>query len=400
LYFVLVGHWLLPRRREGELVEAYGLGEYMTELRVLPGARLIGKTVLDSRLGESKDITVIEILRGDRKIWSPLYEPLQAGDILLVRGSVKELFKLKNNMGLEIEPQFKLQDQRLAGQDMELVEALVAPRSMLVGRTLRGVDFHWRFKSIVLAMHRRGHVLREKLAMTRLRPGDALLLLVPKTELVRLRKDESLILLEPRRDVTLNRRKAPMALAIVAAVVLLAAFKILPIVASALLGCAAMVLTRCLRPEDVYRSIEWRVIVLLAGVIPLGMALSNTGTTQRVVDFALNWAGESSPIVMLVTIYLLTAVLTEFISNNAAAILLAPVAITAAVTLNVDPKPFLIAVTFAASTSFATPVGYQTNAMVYNAGGYRFVDFTRVGLPLILLFCVIAAYFIPKFFPF
>jgi len=400
VYFLVVGHWLLPRRREGELVEAYGLGEYMTELRVLPGGRLIGKTVMESRLGESKDITVIEILRGDRKIWSPLYEPLQAGDILLVRGSVKELFKLKNSMGLEIEPQFKLQDRRLASQDMELVEALVAPRSILVGRTLRGIDFHWRFKSIVLAMHRRGHVLREKLAMTRLRPGDALLLLTPKTEVVKLRKEEGLILLEPRRDVTLDRRKAPLALVIVAAVVLLAAFKILPIVASALAGCAAMVITRCLRPEDVYRAIEWKVIVLLAGVIPLGVALEKTGTANLVVDAALGWAGDSGPIVMLVLLYLLTALLTEFISNNAAAILLAPVAISAAVALNVDHKPFLIAVTFAASTSFATPVGYQTNAMVYNAGGYRFVDFTKVGLPLILLFCVVAAYFIPKFFPF
>lgn len=400
VYFMAVGRWLLPRRREGELVEAYGLGEYMTELRVLPGGRLIGKTVIESRLGESKDITVIEILRGNRKIWSPLYEPLQAGDILLVRGSVKELFKLKNSMGLEIEPQFKLQDRRLVGQEMELVEALIAPRSMLVGRTLRGVDFHWRFKSIVLAMHRRGHVLRDKLAMTRLRAGDALLLLVPKKELVQLRKDESLILLEPRRDVTLNRRKAPLALGIVAAVVLLAALHILPIVASALLGCVAMVLTRCMRPEDVYRAIEWKVIVLLAGVIPLGMALEKTGTARLVVDYVLGWAGDSSPVIMLVTLYLLTAVLTEFMSNNAAAILLAPVAITAAGTLNVDPKPFLIAVTFAASTSFATPVGYQTNAMVYNAGGYRFADFTKVGLPLILIFCVVATYFIPKFFPF
>jgi di/tricarboxylate transporter len=400
VYFLAVGHWMLPRRREGELVETYGLGEYITELRVLPGARLIGKTVVDSRLGESKDITVIEILRGDRKIWSPLYEPLQEGDILLVRGSVKELFKLKNSMGLEIEPQFKLQDERLEGQDLELVEALVAPRSLLVGRTLRGIDFHWRFKSIVLAMHRRGHVLRDKLALTRLRPGDALLLLVPKKELVQLRRDESLILLEPRRDVALNRRKAPLALTIVAAVVLVAALKILPIVASALLGCAAMVLTRCLRPEDVYRAVEWKVIVLLGGVIPLGMALEKTGTAQLVVDLGLRWAGESGPLVMLVTLYLLTALLTEFISNNAAAILLAPVAITAAVTLNVDTKPFLIAVTFAASTSFATPVGYQTNAMVYNAGGYRFADFTKVGLPLILLFCVVATYFIPKFFPF
>jgi di/tricarboxylate transporter len=400
VYFLTVGRWLLPTRREGELVATYGLGEYITELRVLPHSKLIGKTVLDAQLGENHEITVLEILRGDRKIWSPLYDPLHAGDILLVRGFVKNLFKLKNSVGLEIEPQFKLQDKRLGGEDMELVEALVPPRSTLIGRTLRGLDFHWRYKTIVLAIHRRGQVLRNKLVETRLRPGDALLLLGRKKEVEPLRRDANLVLLEPRRDVTLNRRKAPLALIIVALVVLVAALKILPIVAAALIGCVAMVLTRCLRPDDVYRSVDWRVIVLLAGVIPLGLALEKSGAAHSVVTQVLGLVGDSGPMVMLVTLYVMTSVLTEFISNNAAAVLLAPVAISAADTLGVDAKPFLIAVTFAASTSFATPVGYQTNTMVYTAGGYKFTDFLKVGLPLILIFCVLSMIFIPKLWPF
>jgi len=208
------------------------------------------------------------------------------------------------------------------------------------------------------------------------------------------------VLLEPRRDVTLNRRKAPIALIIVALVVVVAAMKILPIVTAALIGCVAMVLTRCLRPDDVYRSVDWRVIVLLAGVIPLGLALEDSGAAHLVVEKVLVLVGDSGPTVMLVTIYLMTALLTEFISNNAAAVLLAPVAIGAAEAIGVDPKPFLVAVTFAASTSFATPVGYQTNTMVYTAGGYKFTDFIKVGLPLILIFCVIATLLIPKLWPF
>lgn len=400
VYFMVVGRWLLPSRREEQLVQAYGLGEYITELRVMESSSLIGKTVMEAKLGETHDISVLEILRGRRTIWSPLNEPINADDVLLVRGIVKELFKLKNSMGLEMEPQFKLQDGSLGSGEAELVEAIVAPRSSIVGRTLRGVDFHWRFKALVLAIHRRGQVLRKKLAYTRLRAGDALLLLGLRKELEPLRQDPNFIMLEPRRDVILNRKKAPLALGIVALVILLPALKIVPIVAAALMGCAAMVLTRCMRAEDIYRAVEWRVIVLLAGIIPLGLALENTGAAQALVDHTLHFAGNSSPVVMLVIFYLMTALLTEFISNIAAAILLAPLALTVAAALGVDPKPFLIAVTFAASTSFATPVGYQTNTMVYNAGGYRFTDFVKVGLPLILIFCALATYFIPKFWPF
>ncbi len=400
VYFLVVGRWLLPKRRAAQLTHAYSLGEYIAELRAVAGSPLLGKTVIEAKLGEAHDITVLEILRGERRIWSPLDEPLREGDVLLVRGIVKELFKLKNSLGLELEPEFKLQERQLADAERELVEALLAPQSRLAGRTLKSLDFHWRYKSIVLALHRRGAILREQLANVRLRAGDALLLLGPKAAIARMREDENFLVLEPRRDVVLDRRKAPVALGIVGLVVALAALNVLPIVATALLGCAAMVLTRCLRAEDAYRAIDWKVVVLLAGVLPLGMALEKTGAAQVLVDHALGVARGAGPIVVLAALYLLTATLTEFMSNNAAAVLLAPVAISTAARLGLDPKPFLVAVTFAASTSFATPVGYQTNTMVYNAGGYRFSDFLKVGIPLNLIFCALAAYFIPRFWPF
>ncbi len=259
------------------MTEAYGLGEYITELRVVAGSPLLGKSVLEAKLGETQDITVLEILRGDRKIWFPLYEPLREGDVLLVRGAVKELFKLKNSLGLELEPEFRLHEHPLAGEEMELVEVLLAAQSRLAGRTLKTLDFHWRYKTIVLALHRRGKALREKLADVRLRSGDALLLLGPKTEIARLRDDDNFMVLEPRRDIVLDRKKAPVALGIVGLVVTLAALNVLPIVVTSLLGCAAMVVTRCLRAEDAYRAIEWKVIVLLAGHSAVRHSLSQDG---------------------------------------------------------------------------------------------------------------------------
>ncbi len=399
-YLLVAGRWLLPKRRAAQLAEAYGLGEYITELRVVAGSPLLGKTALEAKLGETNDITVLEILRGDHKIWFPLDEPLQEGDVLLTRGAVKELFKLKNSLGLELQPEFKFQEQKLRGEELDLVEVLLAPQSRLAGRTLKDLDFHWRYKTIVLALHRRGTVLREKLANLRLRSSDALLLLGPRTEIARLREDDNFLVMEPRRDVVLNRRKAPVALGIVGLVVALAALNVLPIVATALLGCAAMVLTGCLRAEDAYRAIEWKVVFLLAGILPLGLALDKTGAAHTLVDHALGLARDAGPVMVLAAVYLLTATLTELMSNNATAVLLAPVAISTAVKLGLDPRPFLVAVAFAASTSFATPVGYQTNTMVYNAGGYRFSDFLRVGIPLNLIFCALAVYFIPKFWPF
>jgi di/tricarboxylate transporter len=400
IYFLLVGRWLLPKRRSGQFTENNALGDYITELRVLPESPLIGKTAREGLAEHKLDIDLVELHRGERTLFQPGSEPLAEGDVLLLRGPVKELFQLKDKLKLELAPKFRLEDQTLETKELELVEVLVAPQSRLAGRTLAEVDFHRRFHVVVLAMHRRSHVLRDKLADVRLRFGDALLLLGPKEDIARIRANENLIVIGARPDVSVNRRNAPLALAIVTTVVALAALNVLPIVATALIGCLAMVITGCLRADEAYRAIEWKVVVLLAGVLPLGLALERTGAAGMIVDGAMRLAGDAGPIAVLAAIYLLTATLTEFMSNNAAAVLLAPVAIATADRLGVDPRPFLVAVTFAASTSFATPVGYQTNTMVYDAGGYRFRDFLKVGIPLNLIFATIATALIPVFWPF
>jgi di/tricarboxylate transporter len=400
VYFLLIGRWLLPDRKTGELTADYALREYLTELRVLGGSPLIGKTVRESEFGARHDVTVLELLRGGRNIWSPTAEPVREGDVLLVRGKVKNIMGLKENARLQIEPEFQLKDESLEGADLTLVEVLVAPKSSLAGYTLRELDFYWRFNSIVLAIQRHGHTVREKLRDVRLHFGDALLLIAPKDEVPRLRSNDNIIVLGEVETQSSPSGKAPLALAIVTMVVALAALNVLPILVASLIGCAAMAMTRCLSLDDAYQAIDWKVIMLLGGILPLGIAMENTGAAEKIAGGAMSLFGTFGPLVALAAIYLVTAILTACMSNISTALLLAPIAISTALQLDVNPKPFLVAVTFAASTSFATPVGYHTNTMVYNAGAYRFTDFMKVGIPLNLIFWAWAVYLIPKFWPF
>jgi len=400
LYLVVASRWLIPERRSTELAETYLLRDYLTEVRVLRDSPLIGKTVSESKLGERHDVNVLEILRGDRTIWTPEDAQIAAGDILLVRGKVKNLMELRSSTGLEIEPEFQLKDDTLEKQDLTLAEALVSPRSRLAGRTLAGTDFRWRYDAIVLALQRHGQLLREKLAGVRLQFGDALLLLLRKEDLRHLKNNDDLILLSEVDTPLRRKRKALLALGIIGSVVAFTALGVAPVLVCAILGALAMVITRCLSIEQAYRAMDWRVIFLLAGVLPLGIALDRSGGAQFLTDHALGWMEQFGPVAALATLYLLTAILTETMSNNAAAVLLAPIAISTAAKFGADPKPFLMAVTFAASTSFATPVGYQTNTMVYGAGGYKFSDFMRVGIPLNMIFWVLAVWLIPYFWPF
>jgi di/tricarboxylate transporter len=405
VYFLTVGYWLLPERRGEELTATYQLGEYITELRVMPGSAFIGQTVASAKFGRQQDVTVLELLREEEKLFSPLHEPIRAGDILMVRGKVADLMELKSAGKLEIESEFKLRDAALQSGDLSLVEVLVAPQSTVIGRTLVELDFNRLYRGIVLAIQRRGQTIREQLKHLRLRSGDALLLMIPKAEIARMRADDNLVVLEPVDEPSLRRRKAPLALFIVALVVLFASAPVfngkpLPILATAVLGCVAMVLTRCISLEQAYAAIDWKVIFLLAGVLPLGIAMEKTGTAQFLAQHAINLVGGLGPVAVLAVLYLLTATLTECMSNNAAAVLLTPIGISTALGLGVSPRPFLLAIMFAASTAFATPVGYQTNTMIYNPGGYRFTDFMKVGIPLNIIFWILAVYFIPRFWPF
>ncbi|KFN46647.1 hypothetical protein N787_09610 [Arenimonas metalli CF5-1] len=403
-YLMVFRRWLLPHHPPSGITETYELGKYITELRVMPDSPLIGKSVSTSQLAEKHSVYVLELLRGEDKHWAPRAELLREGDVLLVRGDWEKLKALKDSAKLELEPEFKLQDSQFTGEDGDaaqvLVEAMVAPGARLIGLTLRELDFQWNYNATVLAVHRRGEVLREQIKDVSLNVGDVLLLLCPRAELAAIRANQNLVVLNERGDANPPRSKALLAIGIMVAAIGVAALGWLPIVASSILGGIALVATRCIGNDQAYQAVDWRVIVLLAGVLPLGIAMQKSGLAQGVADFSVNWVGAFGPLAVLAAVYLVTATLTELMSNNAAAVLITPIAYSTAVSMDVSPTPFLVAVLFAASTSFATPVGYQTNTMVYNAGNYRFVDFMKMGIPLNLLFWGMAVYFIPRFFPF
>ncbi|MFC3340099.1 SLC13 family permease [Paracandidimonas soli] len=408
LYLLTFGRWLLPDTSASQMVENHELGKYVTELRVMPESSLIGVSIEEAKLGETFGVYVMELLRDDEEVWSPRSQVLQEGDVLLARGDWSKLDELRQEAGLELNPQFKRRLRRMSVDgDKEsepvsqvVTEVMIAPRSRLVGSTLTMLDWRWRHDAIVLAIHRRGQVLREQLKDVRLNVGDVLLMLTTEPEMGALRQDSNLIVLSERDAQPARGWRAPFALATMAVVITVSALGWLPISITALVGAVAMTLAGCLDADGVYDAIDWPIIILLAGLMPLGVAMSETGAAEFIVQNTIGLVREAGPLVVLAVLYLMALLLTEFMSNAAAAVLLTPIGMSTARMLDVDPTPFLIAVTFAASTSFATPVGYQTNTMVYSAGGYRFVDFLKVGLPLNLIFWVLGVIFIPRFWPF
>ena len=401
IYLLTLGRWLLPDSRAGELVEDYELGKYITELRVMPESSLIGTSVGEARLGDEFGVFVLELIRGDEKIWSPRSQTLEEGDVLIARGDWSKLDQLRTRAGLEINTEFRLKARTLEeGSQQVLTELLVAPRSRMIGSTLAMLDRRWRHDATFLAIHRRGEILRDRLKDVRLHVGDVLLMLTPESTMPALRRDSGVIVLSQRDAERPVGWRAPFALLTMVLVIAVSAIGWAPIAITALIGAVAMTLAGCLEAGEVYDAIDWRIILLLAGLLPLGVAMSQSGAAAFIVMNSIGLVSSFGPLVVLAVLYLMALMLTEFMSNAAAAVLLTPIGMSTADMLGVDATPFLIAVTFAASTSFATPVGYQTNTMVYNAGGYRFTDFTRIGLPLNLIFWVLGVIFIPIFWPF
>ena len=401
LYLLTLGRWLLPESRGGELVEEYQLGKYITELRVVPDSALIGTSVGEAKLGDKFGVFVLELMRGDEKIWSPRSQILKEGDVLIARGDWSKLDHLRAETGLEINTEFQLKTRTLEeGTQQVLTEVMIAPRSRVIGTTLAVLDRRWRHDATILAIHRRGEILRTQLRNVHLNVGDVLLMLTPETEMPALRGDSDVIVLSERETEKPTGWRAPFALVTMALVIGISAIGWAPIAITALIGAVAMTLAGCLEADEVYDAIDWRIIILLAGLLPLGIAMSESGAAGFIVVNTIGLVAGSGPLVVLAVLYLMALLLTEFMSNAAAAVLLTPIGMSTAAMLGVDATPFLIAVTFAASTSFATPVGYQTNTMVYSAGGYKFTDFIKVGLPLNLIFWVLGVIFIPVFWPF
>ncbi len=398
VYLIVVGRWLLPKRHATvQQVDKYRLSEYLVELKVPQDSSLIGKSWREVVKQGDEEVQLLKLIRGEQTKWRPREIPIAADDVLLVRGDAARLMKVRDEFGLETRADEKVEDKKLSSDDVKLVEALVPPQSYLVGRTIEGADLSRRFGCVVLALQRRGRVLGERLGKIRLDANDTLLLQCDVNNVQRLMRSPNLIVTSELTELFLRKDRALIALGILASVLTFAALGVLPILLATLFGAVAMVVTGCLRIDEAYQAIDWKIIFLLGGILPLGLALQETGAASWLSGLVLGSFASHGPVVVLAVLYITTAALTEGMSNNAAAVLLAPIALSMATRMNVDPRPFLIAITFAASTSFATPVGYQTNTMVYAAGGYRFSDFSKVGIPLNLIFWALAVLLIPHF---
>lgn len=397
-YLMLVGRWLLPRQIEADQIEEVDIGKFVTELTLTKDSSLVGKRIDEAKLGEDFGVYPLELLRGERRMWSPRSQQMEAGDVLLVRGDWEKIEEFQRSADLENTPESRYMGD--TDHPRVLAEVMVAPASLAEGRHLAETDLGRRPDAVVMAIHRRGQVLRDKISDISLAVGDVLLVAVDEDSVPQLRGNDAYIVLSERDDARRMPRRAIVAAAIMAGVVVVSGLRWLPIPVAAICGAVAMALTGCFGRKDIYEGMDWKIIVLLGAILPLGIAIEKTGLSRELVHTALGLVGHHGPLAALLMIYLLTALLTELMGHNPSVVLMVGIAVSVAHAVHADPQPFVVAVAFAAATSFATPVGYPTNTMVYYAGGYRFTDFMKVGIPLIVMFCALSMWLIPHFWPF
>lgn len=398
VYLMTVGRWLLPDRGIPGDGQTDHVGQYVAELLVPEASPVIGKH-RDALLPTgSEGVDVLQVLRKGQAMHGG-HAIVEAGDRLLLRGEWKQIAAIRKSLKLAFDHVARDLDGDPNAERVH-VEAMVSPGSHLIGHTLAGMRFGHTYRARVHGLHRRQLDIRQPLDHVQLSVGDVLLIDAPAKAIDELRSDRGMLVLGQRTQRKVDAARAIGSVLVMVLAIGAAALGLLPIVASALLGCVALVVFRLIDPDEAYRAIDWRVILLLAGIIPLGVALQKTGGAGIAAEFLIGVLGPYGPLATLAAIYLLTSTLTEFMSNNASAVLVVPIALATAESMGIDAKPLLIAVAFAASTSFATPISYQTNTMVYTAGGYRFSDFVKIGMPLNLIFWLSAIVLIPRFFPF
>jgi di/tricarboxylate transporter len=401
-YMLLVGRWLLPDRQTlREILGDRQQRHFLAEMLVSSDSPLIGKSLTKTELPVWKGAKVIDLVRGDNSLRHALDRAvLKAGDRLVVRTNMADVMELREAQGLVPGPSEAHAVQPVSGQAVVIMEGIVGPQSRLAGYRIADLNFRRLYGTYILAVHRQGENLHSNFDGVRLAFGDTLLLEGPPEGLRRLFDRRVLVNLTEPSERPFRRNKAPIAIGAVLLVMVLAALEVLPIAALAIIAATAVIVLGCLTADEAYGAIQWRILFLIFGMLGLGMAMEKTGAGALIVNHIVGIVGGLGPLAILAAIYLLTSLLTEIVSNNAAAILLTPIAIGLAQQLGMDPRPFVVAVLFAASASFATPIGYQTNTLVYSAGGYRFTDFVRIGLPLNIVMWISATVVIPIFWPF
>ena len=401
VYMLIVSHFFIPSRVDPEdAVDGISLKGYITEMRILAGSPLIDQTGEENILKEiSEDLEILEIIRNGRAIWASQNMQMKEGDIILISGSVDRVLDAMGRLKLYDWAEDKLAAHQMA-EEIALMEVLVSRNSGLVGRTLKQMDFYWKHHAAVIAIKRQGEQIKTRLSETKLQEGDMLLLQGHKDDIKPMEGEKDFVFLQDLSTMKVKKRRAWRALFWMMVFLMAVGTGVLPVISAAFLAVAGMVMGRCLNIKEAYAAIDLRVVMLLAGLIPLGLALQITGTADIIASMLINKVGDLGSTAVLAAVYATTMILTAIMSNTATAALLAPLSIGLAHSMGVNPEPFLVAVAFAASTCFTTPVGYQTNMMVYAPGGYKYSDFVKVGLPLNIIFMLISLVVIPYFWPF
>ncbi|HWN97086.1 MAG TPA: SLC13 family permease [Methylomirabilota bacterium] len=400
VYMTVVGRfWLIRPADTASTGPERGLRAYFSEVVVLPNSKLVGRTLAESGFGHDFDFIVLRILRKSAPTLAPRADTVvQAGDILLVEGAPDELLKVKDTAGVEIKADLKHGDPSLPEEDLGIVEVILLPKSPLLARTLKGIGFRERYGLQVLGISRHGKILHRKVSELPLRMGDILLIQGPKSEIALLEADRTFRVIETLAERQPKRRRAPMAIAIFVGVLALATFKVVPFSVAVILGSVAAFLTKCITPDEAYRELEWKAVILIGSMLALGAAMEQTGAARYLAGLIVNLAGGHGPTWLLAGFFALTVALTQPMSNQAAAVVVLPIAIQTAIQLGLNPRSFAMMVALAASCSYLTPLE-PSCLMVYGPGGYKFSDFLKVGSVLTIIIGTIAVVLVPRVWP-
>jgi di/tricarboxylate transporter len=395
LYLFLFARKLLPTRESmGMLLGDRSKMKFFTEVALPEGSGLIGQKVMDVDLFKRDSMRVVDVLRGDASLRRALAGvELEAGDRVVLRTPMSEVLALQSSKDLR-------QVDKLSSVQTETVEVLITPGCQMVGRSLGSLRLRRRYGVYTLAVHRRNQNIGRQLDDLVVQVGDTLLLEGASADISRLAQDMELVDIAQPSVRAYRRKHAPIVIAVLIAVVGLSAFEVAPIVILSLIGVAIVLVTRCIDADEAFGFIEGRLLALVFAMLAVGLGLDHSGAVKLIVGAISPFMLDLPPYMLVFAVYGLASVLTELVSNNAVAVILTPIAIGLASSLGVDPRPLVVAVMFGASASFATPIGYQTNTLVYGPGGYKFTDFLRIGVPLNLLMMVVMSAMIPFFFPF
>jgi Di- and tricarboxylate transporters len=398
-YTFFVSRKFLPDHSSGATGDGFEIRPYLSEILILPTSPLVGKTLAQSGLGKDLDLTVLRVVRKGTGYHVPRSDMvLEAGDILLVEGQSEEIIKIKDAKGIQIKSDVKLSDPNLSNEETGLAEVILLAKSPLIGRTLKSMGFRERFGLQVLGINRHGATLFEKISLIPLRLGDTLLLQGHRAQIAAMESENLFRIISSLAEKRPLRKRAPLAIAIFIGSLALATFNIVPLPVAVMAGAALVFLTGCIRPDEAYREVEWKAIILIASMLSLGVAMESTGTAKYLASLIVSWCGDLSPTWLLTGFFVLTVLLTQPMSNQAAAVVIVPIAIQTAIQMGLNPRTFVMMITVAASCSYMTPLE-PSCLMVYGPGQYRFRDFLKIGTLLTVLIYGVSILLVPRVWP-